>query len=192
MDGSNVTMLIGGRGDGDDFEPPADEVPGLVPGPPFVAGGASAAVAVARLRAYSSGLEIALEVHFNAPDTPSGAREELNRLIRADRSPGPNRLHLALHHPDGGTVRNNGPQEPGRVSALLLLGASSHGPLWRLRYWARPLPATGATVSVRWPGEGISDAAFAVSPAAVAQAAARIHRLWTAPGPVVGGALGSP
>ena len=183
MAGAGISALIARSGGGDDdLDPPPNEIPAPVPGLPFVAHGPGIAVAVTQVRAYSTGLEISVEVRFNAQDTPAEALVELNRLMRDVRDPGPERLHLALRRTDGAGAQNNRPEGPHQpvpaASPMLIQDASSRGPAWRLAYWARLRPDSGAALSVQWPAQGVQIATVDLAAADVTQAAARIQRLW--------------
>ncbi|MER8188568.1 hypothetical protein [Kitasatospora sp. NPDC094015] len=182
MSGNVEALIASGGGDDDDVEPAPAEVGAPVPGPPFTVATDRVAVTVFGVIAYSTGLEIALEVRFNATDTPAKAAEELKNLMHEARHPGPDRLHLALHLPDGRVFHNNRPHPepalpPAETAPMLTLRAGSHGPNWRLGYWLRPLPVGGGLLRLQWPDRDI-DAAFELSAAAVTEARAAVRRLW--------------
>ncbi|WP_033823107.1 hypothetical protein [Kitasatospora sp. MBT63] len=180
--GEGLGALIAGSGDDPDSEPPVAEIGAPLAGPPFTAATGQVAVTVSGLLAYNTGLEIALEVRFNATGTPPTARSELENLMREARHGGADRLHLALDLPDGRVFRNNRPhpepaERPAESAPMLLLRAGSHGPSWRLGYWLRPLPVDGGRLRLCRPVRGV-DASFEVPAGAVAEARAAVRRLW--------------
>ncbi|MFE9427712.1 hypothetical protein ACFYNO_32635 [Kitasatospora sp. NPDC006697] len=138
---------------------------------------------VTQIMAFSTGLTFDLEIRFNASDTSPEALVELKRLMRNQLGTAGG-LQISLEYP-GGPITHLAMGTEDRVSAAgphrsgLVRHASSSGPIWRLGYWVRSLPAEGDSIlSLVWLDQGIEPTQFIVPSALVRLAEAQIRRLW--------------
>lgn len=192
--------LMGGPGSGDGptpeevqawrrrFQPPENEVPGLV-GPSLVVGRTDdVAVVLTGVRVYSTGSALDVAVRLRREPRHGG---EVYDLVSGDRygeDVDVDRLLLVgVELPDGRratSLRSAGWPGPGAeevsdAPALSSTGGGGGGRSYDQSYWLHPVPPPGPLVVVcSWPAFGIPEGRATVDGAALADAASRVLVLW--------------
>jgi hypothetical protein len=157
----SVSMVSAGRRDDEPLDPPAWEIPGLIPAERLVSRSDDVVVTVGPVRVHSTGVLVSFHVRFR-PGRERGAdafHDELLRMLKGSRSAGADRLVLELRYEDGSFLSNvdrSAVAEGSQPDAYLdLLDGGSHGPVWRFTFWVWPVPAGDVTVSAAWPECGV-------------------------------------
>jgi hypothetical protein len=179
-----------GRADFPWMRTPVNEVPACVSTPEFFVESPQAALFVAGLRIFSTGIEVRFDLRFRGGSPPQDAVDELTSLMRGHRERDDAGLHLGLRYPDGGIAENRGEGVPveaqiraERKSPPLMTpsGRMSAGAVTELSYWCWPIPVHGdLSIFASWPVQGLSLTQWTFTAEDLSRALRGVRFLWGA------------
>jgi hypothetical protein len=147
-------------------EPPIWEIPAVLPREVIVARSDDIAISVGDLHVYSRGVLASVYVRFDPEKGPSNPAELCDFTSDFQKILDPTGLILGVdagEEPPGSPRPTTGPP----ALHLDLRGLDGNSYLWRLRYWAFPLPTHGVVYSAQWLSAGLPRGSADVSAAEV-------------------------
>lgn len=150
-----ATVSVGRPEDPAGQEPPAWELPGIVPIEQILSRSDDVVISVGQLRVFSTGALVTFEVRLgNGCQDDPDYTEDLHWLLTTrGRSPSPDRPALGVRSP-GGTAATSATGWSPQPSLDMRAGGSS-GAIWRFTYWLSPTPLQDTTFMAAWPNRGI-------------------------------------
>ena len=141
------------------LELPQGEIPGVVGVERVLSRSATTEVSAGAVMVHTGGLLMTFVVRFVDEGEPV-EMDELQRLLHADREPGPHRLVLGTRLADGSgdiTVADPAVLEP-TPTGPRLHAQSGRGDsrLWRATYWLTPRPQGDVRFLAVWPHRDLS------------------------------------
>jgi hypothetical protein len=172
-----VVMLRAGVPDDDRAEPPAWEIPALLPRETIIARSDDVAISVGDVHVYSRGVLARFYVRFDPQRESSNPSELTDFTGQFQRLLDPTGLVLDIRAPDDEREGSPRGAEHARSIHTDLRGCRGNNYLWQLQYWAFPLPANGVVYSAQWSSRGVERGRVTVSAAEISTLLSSVQHL---------------